>query len=178
METKIDLSNTPKSLFRDKEHYLAFVAAFKKSAQRKNLSVDSEADLRITAAHYAFYALMRNRDWRKCFTSCTNKNKIACNGRKPYDTLNSTLATLRGMLKARGIRNGYGSITISDSEKARAERELAELNKVFGGTLTSEMLEKVFEFLPQPDASGETCPNLYDAPKMMGAITSKEVAHV
>lgn len=134
-----DISNTPKSLFRDKEHYLKFVAAFKKSSQAKNLRT----------VHFMLYAILRNRDWRKGFTSTTNKNKLA-NGRKPNDTLNHSLMVLRSMLK-------HGT---NDWQVQMAARELVEFNTIFGDTITAEMLEQIHDFLPMWNVEGKF-PEMY-----------------
>ena len=58
--------------FTSKEHYLEFTAAFKKSAQDKNL----------TSAHFLLYAILRNRDWNKGWTLPTNKGKQIEHGYK------------------------------------------------------------------------------------------------
>ena len=111
------IANTPKSLFRDKEHYLKFIAAFKKSAQEKNL----------TTEHFMLYAMFRNRDWRKGFTPCTRKTKLA-NGRKPHDTMIAKYESLRFMLS----RPAFFTSTL----------------KPFSETITPEMMKGLLNYLP------------------------------
>jgi len=56
---------TPGEWFTSKEHYLEFTAAFKKAAQLRNLS----------SSHFALYAILRNRDWKKGWTYPKNPGK-------------------------------------------------------------------------------------------------------
>jgi hypothetical protein len=67
---------TPKEVFQTKEAYLKFVENWKKIT-------NSDEKYNLKCEHHVLYAILRNKDWRKCFTPCTNKNKLN-NGMKPY----------------------------------------------------------------------------------------------
>lgn len=103
---------TPKGLFRDRNHYMAFVAAAKRAARKK----------KFTAEHHIIYAAFRNRDWSKGFTSATNAKKIM-NGRHSGDTLNRIQNRMQSTINM-GIHN--------------------PLLIIFGGTITSEMFDRMF----------------------------------
>jgi len=58
------------TLFETKESYLKMRSNFKKWYNTE----DNRKTL--TAADFALYALIRNKDWRKCFTPNSDLNKI------------------------------------------------------------------------------------------------------
>jgi len=119
METlELKISNTPKSLFKDKEHYLRFRSAWKQAVN------NPETKHLLTAEYHTLYAMLRGKDWTKCFTSITNKNKLD-NGRTPEDTLISTLRNINGWIK-RG----------------------KDLTIPFSDTITPEILSNLSLFIP------------------------------
>lgn len=120
MENKFE--GTPKGLFSSKEHYLNFIRSWKKATKE---------DKQFSSVHYMIYSLLRNKDWRKCFTSVTNKNKINCNGRKPNDTVNNILSQV----------NLYGN--------KWSRWDYKSLTWPFGDTITEDMLKKLLTFLPK-----------------------------
>jgi len=54
--------------FTSKEHYLEFIAAFKKSA--------NDPEIHLNATHFLIYAILRNKDWREGWTVPKKPNKL------------------------------------------------------------------------------------------------------
>jgi len=120
------IQNTPKELFKSKEQYLQFIQAWKKAYKENKQS--------LTLKQHMLYAMFRNKDWRKCCTPCTNKNKIN-NGQKPNQTTFTAFFELR--------RN-YRSLC------------------VFGENVTNEMYDNLIsKYLPDPKEFnlGDSIPN-------------------
>jgi hypothetical protein len=104
------IENTPKELFKTKEQYLLFINTWKQNYK--------ENKDKITSTHFLIYSIFRNKDWRKCFTPCTNKNKIN-GGHKPYYS----------------AFNSFFHLKYSDLS-------------VFNGMITKEMISVVMNYLP------------------------------
>lgn len=62
-------SVTPGEWFTSKEHYLEFRAAFKAYAN------DDNTKYCLSPCHFALYAILRNRDWKKGWTLPTKPGK-------------------------------------------------------------------------------------------------------
>lgn len=134
--TITNIQNTPKAVFTDKEHYLKFRETWKQL-------INSEEKHNLSARYHLLYAILRNKDWRKGFTSATNKNKLA-NGRTPDDTLISTLRSLNWLIDVANGSFEKNTVPPSDYQK----RFLVSFLEIFKGTITSEMLKGLRPFIP------------------------------
>lgn len=122
METTITLSKQ-KALFTDKEHYLNFLKAWKETC-------NSEAKNTLKPEHFLLYAAFRGQDWRKGFSPCTNKNKLA-NGYAPYYSAFTALQSIHTATKTTSMwRAGM-------------------LMEPFKETITKEMLIAIGNMIPE-----------------------------
>jgi (p)ppGpp synthase/HD superfamily hydrolase len=115
---KTQIEGTPKEVFKDREAYLQFI---------KNWKQVTKTDVKLRAEHYLLYAILRNKDWRKCFTPCKNSVKLN-NGAKPHD------AAFKAMYE---IFSNF---------------QIEKLLSPFKDTLTKEMLVKVRTYVFDPNA--------------------------
>jgi hypothetical protein len=122
------------------------------SPERKDQRVKSEwGDYLITkpgnlrSHHHLLYAALRQRDWKAGFKPLTNKNHLQAHNNEPYASRMEALSSLRhdsGLAEThiKGVKFGG---KLSDW----AQRSLDETLKPFQGTVTPEMLVKVFEYI-------------------------------
>lgn len=106
---------TPGDWFTSKEHYLEFKAAFKAYASDKNTKYA------LSSSQILLYAILRNRDWKKGWTTPTNPGKLVEHRAK--------MASAFSMIKAPYCEE--------------------HLLKPFDGTITTEMLMALRENLEQ-----------------------------
>ncbi len=116
--------------FNDKQHYLNFLQAWKKAAQRSASKGDDRGCL--TGAHVVFYALLRGRDVRTAFTPITKKIKLS-NGAYINHGMYWAAQELRGVANI----NGW-------NHEERIKKFLAPFNE----TVTEEMLTQLYEDMP------------------------------
>jgi hypothetical protein len=135
--TKESIKNTPKEVFTDKEHYLKFREIWKQA-------MNSEDKHKLTATHHLLYAMLRNKDWRKCFTPVTRQSKLD-NGRTVNDTLYSTFISLSQYLHIAQM--------LADKKNTADynKRIFATFLEPFKDTITLEMLAKLKTFIPTID---------------------------
>ena len=122
--------------FNDKEHYLQFLQAWKKAAQRsahKGEDWGYLADVRLTGAHMVMYALLRGRDIRTAFTPITKKSKLE-NG----------FYINHGMYWAADNLN-----SILNPEGWNHEERIAKFLAPFGDVLDKEVLHKLYDDMPR-----------------------------
>jgi hypothetical protein len=65
---KYQIADAKTRYFKNKQHYLNFLDAWKKEASSDNC--------RLTGAHMLFYALLRGKDARSAFKPITRKSKL------------------------------------------------------------------------------------------------------
>ena len=71
---KYQIADAKTSFFDDKEHYLNFLQAWKKAAQRSQTKGDDWGCL--TGSHMFFYATVRGRNVYEAFTPIHRKTKL------------------------------------------------------------------------------------------------------
>jgi len=134
------------TFFTDKNHYLAFTQAWKdyinsgkhKKPQRTDPEVRTYSSL--TFQYHILYQALRGKDIGKCITPIQDSNKLMNNGGNPYICWNQ-LYWLR-----------YIGSAAKNKDQAKADRIAGncvnELSKVFGDTITIEMLHKLSDSIP------------------------------
>ena len=143
METLVkqdgNLENTNNhSFFESKEHYLKFVAAWRKSIadgfhersliRRTSWSgqeIISKCPSKLTCVHHLIYNALRKKDLHKSFRPLTNKDRLA--GCHPYAAFYKAVNVLKWATKN--------------------DRIADKLREPFGNTVTNEMLLELFETL-------------------------------
>ena len=134
---KYQIADAKTRYFNDKEHYLNFLQAWKKAAQRSSHKGEDWgylADVRLTGAHMVMYALLRERDVRSAFTPITKKTKLS-NGAYVNHGMYWAYQDLIGLARAW-------------NQEERVEKFLAPLND----TIDKEVLFKLIEEIPEISA--------------------------
>jgi len=116
-ETQIEETQTG-DMFTSKEHYLEFTAAFKAWAKARK-PLDSQ--------HFLLYAILRNRDWTKGWTTPENSGKLTEHQYK--------------------LARAFYSI--------KSPHTKDYLLAPFGETISQEMLERIRSELDEIKAKGE-----------------------
>jgi hypothetical protein len=116
-ETKIEETQTG-DMFTSKEHYLEFTAAFKAWAKARKP---------LNSSHFLLYAILRNRDWTKGWTTPLKAGKLLENAYKRNQAFYA--------IKSPHFKN--------------------DLLAPFGETITQEMLERVRSELDEIRKEGE-----------------------
>ena len=115
--------------FNDKEHYLNFLKAWKRAAN-KSVSKGEEWGC-LTGAHMVMYALLRGRDVRTAFTPITKQSKLE-NGFYINHGMYWAAQDLAGLAR-------------SWNQEERVKKFLAP----FAGTIEPEVLFKLIDEMPQ-----------------------------
>lgn len=126
---KYQIADAKTRYFNDKQHYLNFLTAWKKAAQRSGSKGDDRCCL--TGAHMVLYAFLRGRDVRTAFTPITKASRLE-NGAYINHGMYWAYHDLIGL--ARGW-----------NPEERVEKFLAPLND----TVDKEVLFKIIEEMPQ-----------------------------
>ncbi len=126
---KYQIADAKTRYFNDKEHYLNFLQAWKKAAQRSTSKGD---DWRcLTGAHMVMYTLLRGRDVRTAFTPITKKSRLE-NGAYVNHGMYWAYQDLIGLAR-------------DWNQEERVKKFLAPLND----TIDKEVLFKLIEEMPQ-----------------------------
>ena len=129
---KYQIADAKTRYFNDKQHYLNFLTAWKKAAQRSSSKGEDWSCL--TGAHMVLYAFLRGRDVRTAFTPITKKSKLE-----------------NGAYINHGMYWAYHDLIGLDrvwKKEERVEKFLAPLND----TVDKEVLFKVIAEMPQIQA--------------------------
>lgn len=129
------IENAKTKIFTDKQHYLDFIATWKKVANKKDGTLQAE--------HHILYNILREKSIYNGFTPITNVNKLT-----------------HGHYINHGLYFGYSQLQLILNGAVKAHTDNANLNKwakeridqfigVFEGTLTVEMLYEVSKVLPE-----------------------------
>lgn len=116
--------------FNDKEHYLNFLQAWKKAAQRSASKGDDRGCL--TGAHMVMYALLRGRDIRTAFTPITKRSKLE-----------------NGFYINHGMYWAADSLTSTiNPDGWNHQDRIAKFLAPFGDVLDKEVLHKLYDDMP------------------------------
>ncbi len=129
---KYQIADAKTRYFNDKQHYLNFLQAWKKAAQRSGSKGKDWGCL--TGAHMVMYALLRGRDVRSAFTPITKKTKLS-NGAYVNHGMYWAYQDLIGLAR-------------EWKQEERVEKFLAPLND----TVDAEVLFKLMNEIPEISA--------------------------
>ena len=161
MNTQVKFKETATSYFESKEHYLAFRHAWKtyinegKHERRLHRFTNwggNECILKLpselTVFHHFLYNALRGRDFKKSFSPLVREDRLN-NGmdNRPYRAFYVCLEKLRQY--AENLESGSGWV------QQRYLKELNDLNKVFGGNLTKDMILSLHQNLCDADITLE-----------------------
>lgn len=130
------------SVFSNKIEYLAFKKAWA-------ATFNSERRSELKHHHFALYAILRRCNWLLGYTPVTNKKRIECQGRFPYDTAWRAISLLldyMAPLEIDEIVHTVGRLTYAELRKKRQEELLAP----FGKTVTAEQARAALNGVAKP----------------------------
>jgi hypothetical protein len=155
MNTEVQTNNETHLFFESKEHYLKFKQAWKDYInggnheppvyKRKHYADGGVREIAVkgksslSAFEHFLYNGLRQKDFYKSFAPITNAGRL--NSRSsdhPYRAFYDCRYKLGDLIS--NFESTY------DWTKKRAERKLIELNKIFGDTLTYEMLKDLHRY--------------------------------
>ena len=126
---KYQIADAKTRYFNDKQHYLNFLQAWKKAAQR---STSKGNDRRcLTGAHMVMYAFLRGKDVRTAFTPIIKKSRLS-NGAYVNHGMYWAYQDLIGLAR-------------EWNQEERVKKFLAPLND----TVDKEVLLKLIEEMPE-----------------------------
>lgn len=129
----LQIKEAKKTFFKSKEHYLEFLAAWKKAA---NLE---DHNKRPRPTHYIIYALLREYPETHAFTPITSKKKLD-NGRRPYESLIQCRWSIQ-----------WANTNYKFKGKLNNLKAFDHLLEPFGGTVDPEYLHIIAEMLKTYD---------------------------
>ena len=111
-------------IFETKEQYLNAIQAWKDSCKDK--------DFQFTAEHFALYAIIRDKDPKKCFASPEQQSdhKLVHQGKTGWESYNNAMRTIEsGYSDAEILAPFQGKLTAIDLLKMREKLEEDTLNQ-------------------------------------------------